>query len=272
MTCRFICGNSKPTVAVIVLKGHIGTQVTFQGTKHLIDKAFSRPNLKAVCVLIDSGGGSPVQSDLIAAHLQLRSREKEVPLFAFAEDRAASGGYLIACAASQIFVSPYSVVGSIGAVSVSFCLAGLLARAGVRPRVLTAGSRKAGLNPLEEPTSAQLEDHRLLLNDIHGQFSDWVRDQRTGRLEPAAEEEAFSGAAFSGQRAVELGLADGTYSVLEETASELVGEEGLQFLWVRPRRGRLGRFLGLGAAAGGGGEGGAWAAGLLRLLAGLQLL
>ena len=272
MTCEIT-----PTVVVIVLKGHIGSKITFKKTKHLIDKAFSRPNLKAVCVLIDSGGGSPVQAEQIAAYFQLRSREKEVPLFAFAEDSMASGGYLIACAASQIFVSPCSVVGSIGAVSVSFCLEELLARVGVRPRVLTAGARKAGLNPFEAPTAAQLEDQMQLLNDCHAQFSGWVREQRAGRLTPAAEEEAFSGAAFIGRRAVELGLADGTYSVLEETVSERVGEEGLQFVRVRAarRRGgleRLAGWLGLGATIAGGGELPEGGGRLLGRLAGLPLL
>merc|ERR1711971_897165 len=154
-----------------------------------------------------------------------------------AEDCAASGGYLVACAASKIFVSSYSMVGSIGAIGVSLNLAPLLEKLGVVPVVVTSGERKGLGNPLVAPSPSQLIDHQNLLSDIHTQFQAWVRQQRGDRLKPSAEAEAFSGAAFSGVRAVEMGLADGTYEVVEETMTSLLEkeeEETLKFIWMKP--------------------------------------
>ena len=186
----------------MVLKGKIGVgcDLSFKRIKPSIDKAFSKSNLKAVCIVINSPGGSAVQSELIAEYLLLKSKKTGVPLFSFVEDCAASGGYLIACSASKIFVSQYSVVGSIGAVFVSYSVEDLLAKVGIQPRVLTAGQRKGGLNPLVTPSQEQLEDTRKMLADCHASFMSWVEVRRKGRLGHLQEdkEDIFSGATFSG--------------------------------------------------------------------------
>merc|ERR1719500_66486 len=196
-------------------------------------------------MVINSGGGSPVQSQLIASYLLAWSNSTGVPLFAFAEDCAASGGYLVACAASKIFVSSYSMVGSIGAIGVSLNLSPLLEKLGVVPVVVTSGERKGLGNPLVPASPKQLVDHQILLSDIHTQFQAWVRQQRGDRLKPSVEPEAFSGAAFSGDRAVDMGLADGTYEVLEETMASLLEkeEETLKFIWMRPSNFNSGGLL-----------------------------
>merc|ERR1711928_214412 len=119
-------------------------------------------------------GGSPVQSQLIANYLVARSKTTGVPMFAFAEDCAASGGYLIACAASMIFVSSYSTVGSIGAIGATVNLSGLLEKLGVQPVILTSGERKGLGNPLVAPSPHQLVDHQNLLFN-------WIRSKTKSR-------------------------------------------------------------------------------------------
>ena len=227
--------KSTPTVAVITIKGTIGKSVTFKKMKPRIDKAFSTRNLSAVCLVVDSGGGSPAQSELIARYLAASTRRSGVPLFAFAEDSAASGGYLIACAASKVFVSSYSMVGSIGAVATVFCASDLLARLGIRPVVVTAGERKAAGHPMVPPSAAQLEDLQQLADDLHLQFISWVVQQRGDRLPLTSHQDAFSGATFCGTRAVDLGLADATYNVMEETVAALLQEQQLRFAWIHSK-------------------------------------
>ena len=180
-------------------------------------------------------GGSPAQSELIARYLAARSRSAGVPLYAFAEDCAASGGYLIACAASRVFVSSYSMVGSIGVVATVYCAADLLARLGIYPAVVTAGERKGAGHPMVPPSAAQLEDLQQMADDLHLQFISWVVQQRGDRLPLTSHKDAFSGASFSGTRAVDLGLADATYTVMEETVASLLEEQQLCFNWIHSK-------------------------------------
>ena len=196
------CIKAKPKVAILELKGKIGVdcELSFKRIRPSIDKAFSKINLKAVCIVINSPGGSAVQSELIAKYLLLKSQKTGVPLYSLVEHCAASGGYLIACAARKIFVCQYSVVGSIGAVIVSYSVEELLAKLGIQPLVLTAGQRKGGLNPLVTPSQEQLDDTRKLLADCHASFISWVETRREGRLRDLQgdKEDIFSGAIFSG--------------------------------------------------------------------------
>src|SRR6056297_3317362 len=146
-----------PFVAVVRLQGVIAsssrmTALSDQGTASLIEKAFSRGKPKAVALVINSPGGSPTQSSLIAARIRRLAEEKKVPVHAFVEDVAASGGYWIACAADDIFVDPGSIVGSIGVISAGFGLTGLIDRYGVERRVHTAGKSKSFLDPFKPET------------------------------------------------------------------------------------------------------------------------
>ena len=230
-----LCKKKKLTVEVIIIKGNIGTTVTFKKVESLTNKAFSMKSLRAVCLVVDSAGGSPGQSELIARYLAARSRSAGVPLYAFAEDCAASGGYLIACAASRVFVSSYSMVGSIGVVATVYCAADLLARLGIYPAVVTAGERKGAGHPMVPPSAAQLEDLQQMADDLHLQFISWVVQQRGDRLPLTSHKDAFSGASFSGTRAVDLGLADATYTVMEETVTSLLEEQQLRFTWIHSK-------------------------------------
>ena len=158
-----------------------------------------------------------------------------MPLYAFVEDCADSGGYFIACTASKVFVTGFSQVGSIGAVSAFYCEAELMALLGIRPMVVTAGERKGAGLPMVPPSAAQLEDLQQMADDLHLQFISWVVQQRGDRLPLTSHKDAFSGASFSGTRAVDLGLADATYTVMEETVASLLEEQQLCFNWIHSK-------------------------------------
>ena len=146
------CAGSTPRVSLITISDKI---CSFNDIKHEINSAFDQPNLKAVCLKINSPGGSPVQSHLIAEYIRSKAELYQVPVYCFVEDKAASGGYLVACAASIIFVSRFSTVGSIGVTMTSFSVTKLLNMLGIEGKVYTAGSLKGGLNPLTQTTEEE---------------------------------------------------------------------------------------------------------------------
>ena len=172
-----------------------------------LERAFSRENLAAVALLINSPGGSPTQSALVADRIRGLADEHEVPVLAFCEDVAASGGYWLACAADEIYAHPTSIVGSIGVVSQSFGLEGLLQRIGVERRLYTAGQAKARLDPFLPEKPEDVEWLRGLQDQLHAMFRDWVVARRGDRL--SADAELFDGEVWTGSRALELGLVDG---------------------------------------------------------------
>ena len=140
--------STTPKVSLIRITGMISNDfgVSFKTIKNKIDSAFNQSNLKAVCMLVNSPGGSAVQSEMIAEYIRFKSQLKKVPVFCFVEDVAASGGYLVACAAEQIFVSRYSMVGSIGAITTSFSLEGLMEMLGIHYKVYTSGCSSSHLD------------------------------------------------------------------------------------------------------------------------------
>jgi len=203
--------KSDPTVAVVRLQGVIagGSRgaLNDQSLASAIEKAFSRGKPAAVALEINSPGGSAVQSSLIGARIRRLAAEKDVPVIAFVEDVAASGGYWLAAAADEIYADPSSVVGSIGVISASFGAHELLTRQGVERRVYTAGKSKSMLDPFRPEKPEDVERLKGLLNDIHTNFIDHVKTRRSGKLDTEAE--LFTGEVWLAEKAKSLGLIDG---------------------------------------------------------------
>ena len=203
-----------PVVAVLRLAGVIGQLGPLRRGLGLaplagpIERAFRLGNLAAVALSVNSPGGSPVQAALIAKRIRALAGEKAVPVVAFAEDVACSGGYWLACAADEIYAEEASIVGSIGVVSGGLGFPELLSRLGIERRLHTAGERKAMLDPFIEEKAADVKRLKAILAEIHESFKQMVRERRGGRL-VAAEKELFSGEFWTGRRALELGLIDG---------------------------------------------------------------
>jgi signal peptide peptidase SppA len=173
-----------------------------------LEKAFELPDLKAVAVVVNSPGGSPVQSHLIFKRIRALADEKKAPVLAFVEDAGASGGYMLACAGDEIFADPSSVVGSIGVVSAGFGLDRLIERFGIERRLHTAGSQKAMLDPFRPERPEDVHRLKEIQARIHAMFAGLVETRRGDRLK-GSREELFSGAVWSGAEALELGLVDG---------------------------------------------------------------
>ena len=203
-----------PVVNVLRLAGVIGGPGRFRrglnlaSQAQLIERAFKTPRLSAVALAINSPGGSPVQSALIGDRIRALAEEKEVPVIAFAEDVAASGGYWLACAADEIYAHDSSIIGSIGVISAGFGFSELLSRIGVERRLHTAGERKSMLDPFRAEQPEDIERLKTIQEDVHGGFKDYVRARRGGRLK-GEDKELFSGEFWTGRRALELGLIDG---------------------------------------------------------------
>ncbi len=203
-----------PVVAVLRLGGVIGrlgplrAGLDLEGLAPGIEQAFSFRHLAAVALAVNSPGGSAVQSAQIFGRIRALAEENEVPVYAFAGDVAASGGYWLALAGDEIYADPASVVGSIGVLFRSFGLADAIQRLGIERRVHTAGARKAALDPFRPEDAEDVAMLKALQADVHEVFKDAVRARRGARLK-GDEEVLFSGAFWSGTRAVELGLVDG---------------------------------------------------------------
>lgn len=171
-----------------------------------LTRAFGHENLKAVALQINSPGGAPTQSGLIAERIRQLADEKNVPVIAFCEDVAASGGYWLACAADEIVAHRTSQVGSIGVISGGFGFTRLIDRIGIERRLHTAGQNKARLDPFSPEKDEDVEWLKGVHDDLHGLFTEWVRERRGSKL--ARESDLFTGDVWLGRRAAELGLVD----------------------------------------------------------------
>lgn len=201
--------KSDPVVSVVRLNGMIasgGRGLNDQGVAPLIEKAFAKGKPAAVALVINSPGGSPAQSSLIGARIRRLADEKEVPVFAFVEDVAASGGYWLASAADEIYVDPTSVVGSIGVISAGFGLSDLIERYGVQRRVYTAGTSKSMNDPFQPENPDDVARLKSILEQLHETFKAQIRGSRGDKL---ADRDLFTGEIWVGEKAVEVGLADG---------------------------------------------------------------
>ncbi|MEO9189941.1 MAG: S49 family peptidase [Acetobacteraceae bacterium] len=238
------------TVSVIELHGLIAGRpglLNLRTAGPLIERGFAAAGKHAVILDIDSPGGSPVQSDLIAALIRRRAEKAGVAVHAVVGDVGASGGYWIACAADRIWANPMSIVGSIGVRGGGFGFPDLLARLGVERRLYTAGSHKARLDPFLPESAEDVEFVQELLDDLHARFKSWVRTRRAGRL-TGDEAAIFDGSFMLGDKALALGLIDG-FGDVASVVRELGGEKASPQVF-RPRpRGLLRRLPGLGAHA-----------------------
>ena len=203
--------KSDPTVAVVRLQGTIGQSgrgaLNDQALRPMLEKAFKRGKPVAVALELNSPGGSPVQSSLIAARIRRLSEENDVPVFAFVEDVAASGGYWIAAAADEIYADNSSILGSIGVISSGFGAHIFLARQGVERRVYTAGKSKSMLDPFQPEKEEDVDRLRKLLAQLHETFIAYVQSRRGDKL--AKNPDLFTGEVWLGQSAIAEGLADG---------------------------------------------------------------
>jgi serine protease SohB len=231
--------NKPPVVPVIRLQGAIGTGrngLSDATLAPVIDKAF-RMKPAAIALAVNSPGGSPVQSSLIAARIRRLADEKGIEVHAFVEDVAASGGYWLACAADRIWVDASSLVGSIGVIFASFGFPDLMARHGVERRVITAGTNKSLADPFLPQRPEDVERLKALQAPIHEAFIAHVRARRGARL---AGGDLFNADVWVGQKAVDLGLADGL-AHLAPKMKELHGDK-VRLVPLGRRRGLLARF------------------------------
>ena len=243
--------DRRPVVAVVRLQGVISPNPSpvSRGTINLnvvdsaLKRAFEHDRLLAVALSINSPGGAPTQSALVTERIRQLAADKKVPVLAFCEDVAASGGYWLACAADEIYAHATSMVGSIGVVSAGFGFTGLLERFGVQRRVHTAGTHKVRLDPFSPESDEDVAWLRGLHTELHEQFIDLVKDRRKGKL-TGADDVLFTGEVWTGRRALELGLIDGLGS-LRGVLAKRFGDAHI--VTVEPRRPLLAR-LGIGGA------------------------
>jgi serine protease SohB len=204
----------------------------------LIERAFARGKPAAVALIINSPGGSPVQSSLIAARIRRLAAEKTVPVHAFVEDVAASGGYWLACAADHIWVDDSSIVGSIGVIFASFGFPELMARQGIERRVVTSGRSKSLADPFLPEKAEDVARLKALQEPIHRAFIDHVKARRGTRLDSAAD--LFNADIWVGSGAVSVGLADGVAHLVPKM-KELFGDK-VELVPYGQRRSLLQRF------------------------------
>ncbi|WP_375464191.1 S49 family peptidase [uncultured Methylobacterium sp.] len=203
--------KKRPRVAVVRLNGVIGAVSPLRSGLSIatvagsLERAFAMPGLVAVAIVVNSPGGAPAQSHLIHRRIRSLAEEKSLPVLAFVEDVAASGGYMIACAADEIVADPTSVVGSIGVVSAGFGFDKLIARIGVERRVHTQGEAKAMLDPFRPEEPADVERLLRLQADVQEVFTGLVTARRPNLR---AGDNLFTGAVWTGRQALELGLID----------------------------------------------------------------
>jgi signal peptide peptidase SppA len=241
-------------VPVVRLSGVIGAVtplrpgMSLTGVARTLERAFAMKNAKAVALLINSPGGSPVQSRQIYLRIRQLAAEKKLPVLVFVEDVAASGGYMIACAGDEIFCDPSSILGSIGVVGGSFGFQGLIQKIGVERRLYTAGAHKAMLDPFLPENPDDVARVKALQREIHAVFIDLVKQSRGARLK-GAEDVLFTGEYWAGETSVSLGLADGIGD-LRATLRARYGEKVLTPV-IAPASGMLSGLLGRKSAGAG---------------------
>lgn len=234
-------------VPVVRLSGVIGAVtplrpgLTLAGVAKMLERAFATRHAKAVALVINSPGGSPVQSRQIYLRIRQLAAEKKLPVLVFVEDVAASGGYMIACAGDEIFCDPSSILGSIGVVGGSFGFVDLIKRIGVERRLYTAGEHKATLDPFLPEDPADVARLKALQREIHAIFIALVKDSRGARLK-GNEDDLFTGEYWAGEKSVALGLAD-KIGDIRSTLRERYGDKVLTPV-IAPASGMLSGLLG----------------------------
>lgn len=221
--------KSRPTIPVLKLSGPIGMATPLRpGLSSAIlsgpiEKAFTLSKSPAVAIVINSPGGSPVQSSLILKRIRQMADEKKKKVYVFCEDVAASGGYYLAIAGDEIYADPSSIVGSIGVISAGFGFDKAIEKLGVERRVYTAGLNKSTLDPFKPENAEDVERIKTIQNDIHDAFISIVKERRAGKLN-GPDSELFSGAFWTAARALEFGLIDGVGD-LRSKMREIYGDK-----------------------------------------------
>lgn len=237
--------RAAPLVPVVRLTGAIGMATPLRPGLSLancasaLERAFSFKRARAVAIVINSPGGSPVQSRLIFARIRALADEKQLPVHVFCEDVAASGGYMLALAGDEIHADPSSIIGSIGVIAAGFGLDKAIGRLGIERRVYTAGKNKMALDPFQPEKADDVKRLKAIQADVHELFKDMVRDRRGQRLK-GAEAALFSGEFWSGAKALDLGLIDGLgdlRTVMREKFGDKVRLKlvGAERSWLRRR-------------------------------------
>jgi protease-4 len=219
--------SGKKHTAVVELNGLIapGNDASAERINASLQAAFKDKNTSGVILKINSPGGSPVQSQTIYDEMKrLRKKYPDIPLYAVVEDICASGGYFVAVGADRIYVSKSSIVGSIGVLMNGFGFTGLMDKLGVDRRLITAGENKGMLDPFSPVNPKDVEHAKSLIKDVHGQFIAVVKEGRGKRLKETPD--MFSGLIWTGEKSVELGLADGI-GTLESVARDVIKAEDL---------------------------------------------
>ena len=248
--------SKSSVINVVRLNGVIASGSKFPGSSNLsleslekqIERAFSGKKIAGVALIINSPGGSPVQSALISERIIELSKKNNIPVFAFVEDVAASGGYWLACAADEIFVMPASIVGSIGVISAGFGFVEVIKKIGVERRVFSKGENKGMLDPFQPQNSDDVKVITDLQEEIHQLFKNWVSKRRGNRLnaEVVKAEGIFEAKIFSGTKACEIGLAD-SMGELKQVMRERFNEKVI-FKEISGRK-KLGQRLGLSSSS-----------------------
>lgn len=235
-----------PVVPVLRFTGPIGMAtplrpgISLSAYASAIEKAFDASKLPSVAILINSPGGSPVQSNLIFKRIRQMAEEKKKRVYVFCEDVAASGGYFLAIAGDEIYADPSSIVGSIGVISSSFGFVEAIEKLGIERRVYTAGLNKSQLDPFLPEKDEDIARLKALQLDVHDVFIGLVKERRLGKLK-SPDAELFSGAFWTGTKATELGLIDGIADVRSKM-QELHGEK-VRLRVIEPEKpGLLGRI------------------------------
>lgn len=234
-----LSGKRTTIIPVVRLQGVIAAdqrsgRLNIAGVGPLLKRAFEIKSAPAVAIVVNSPGGSPVQSRLIAKRIRDLAGETGKPVLVFVEDAAASGGYFIATAGDEIIADPSSIVGSIGVIMAGFGFVGALEKLGVERRVHTAGRNKSTLDPFLPEKPEDVERIKTLELDIHQVFIDWVKVRRAGRLK-ASDDTLFTGEFWSGGRGLDLGLVD-ALGDLHQTLRDRYGPD-VELRKIEPRRG-----------------------------------
>jgi len=222
--------KKKKIVSHLRLAGVIGNVgkfkqgIEYSGQEDIIKKAFSVKKALAVAITINSPGGSPVQSHLIYKFIREQAKKNKKKVIIFAEDVAASGGYLIACSGDEIYANPSSIIGSIGVISASFGFKNLIEKIGVQRRVYTAGKNKSTLDPFLDEKEEDINRLKNIQLELHQDFIDVVEESRGSKLNKNSGIELFSGEFWTGKKAKELGLIDGLGNA-DQILREKFGDE-----------------------------------------------
>lgn len=211
---KIFCRKKNPVVACVLLQGIIGKDsklesgLNFSNIAPLLKRAFEIKKIKAVALAINSPGGSPVQSELIYNYIRELAEEKKVPVYTFAQDVAASGGYWLLLAGDEIYAHNSSIIGSIGVIFSGFGFVDLIKKIGIDRRVYTEGKNKAVLDPFLPEEKENIEILKDAQRDIFENFKELVRSKRAAKLKES-EDRLFTGAFWSGKKSADLGLIDG---------------------------------------------------------------